>query len=63
MKDNKLIDDPKIQKRRDYMKKYYRKKKAERIKLGTCVSICRGKVLRKSNNFEIKKGEFIISFS
>lgn len=63
MKDKKVIDDPKIQKRRDYMKKYYRKKKAERIKLGTCISICKGKAPVKGNNFQIKKGEFIISFS
>jgi len=63
MVEKNLIEEK--QKRRDYMKKYYRRKKAERIKLGTCISICRG--LNKNKSFVggllKKKGEFIISFS
>ena len=50
MKDKKKPkeDDIKIQKRKEYMKKYYRRKKAERIKNGTCISICRGKIPTKN---------------
>ena len=54
--------DIKIQKRRAYMKKYYRKKKMERIKSGDCITICRGKV-KKNKFFTIRRGEFIVSFS
>tara|TARA_R110001606_G_scaffold352829_3_gene503283 strand:- start:1780 stop:1974 length:195 start_codon:yes stop_codon:yes gene_type:complete len=63
MKDKKLLEatDKMIQKRREYMKKYYRKKKAERIKKGTCVSICRGH-LPVNKNFKIERGEFTLSF-
>tara|TARA_R110001592_G_scaffold80639_2_gene239923 strand:- start:225 stop:422 length:198 start_codon:yes stop_codon:yes gene_type:complete len=65
MKDKKKPkeDDIKIQKRKEYMKKYYRRKKAERIKNGTCISICRGKIPTKNKYFTIKRGTFIVSFS
>lgn len=51
-------------KRKNYMKKYYARKKAERIKSGEFVSICRGKIKRKEGNkfFQIKRGEFIVNF-
>ena len=47
------------------MKKYYMKKKAERIKSGEFISICRGKIKRKPENkyFTIRRGEFIVNFN
>ena len=51
-------------KRKNYMKKYYARKKAERIKSGEFVSICRGKTKKKEGNkyFQIRRGEFIVDF-
>ena len=41
------------------------KKKAERIKSGEFISICRGKIKRKPENkyFTIRRGEFIVNFN
>jgi len=68
MRDKKLENTPeqrKLEKRRKYMKKYYARKKAERIKSGEYVSICRGKIKRKEENkyFKIRRGEFIVKFN
>ena len=40
-------------------------KKAERIKSGEFISICRGKIKRKPENkyFTIRRGEFIVNFN
>tara|TARA_R110000824_G_scaffold6732_4_gene31097 strand:+ start:1245 stop:1448 length:204 start_codon:yes stop_codon:yes gene_type:complete len=64
-KKNSEITERQLKKRREYMKKYYMKKKAERIKSGEFISICRGKIKRKPENkyFTIRRGEFIVNFN
>tara|TARA_R110002020_G_scaffold181364_2_gene376207 strand:+ start:18057 stop:18260 length:204 start_codon:yes stop_codon:yes gene_type:complete len=67
MKDKKNSDitERQLKKRREYMKKYYAKKKAERIKSGEFISVCRGKIKKDPVNkyFTIRRGEFIVNFN
>tara|TARA_Y100001963_G_scaffold89643_1_gene123738 strand:- start:2177 stop:2434 length:258 start_codon:yes stop_codon:yes gene_type:complete len=58
----KLTEQEKIQKRREYMRKYYQKKKMERIASGRVVNPSRPVKKSGSQGFSIKRGEFIISF-
>ena len=68
MKDKKMMnittEEAKEEKRKLYMKKYYARKKMERIKSGEFVSVCRGKVKREECNkyFTIRRGSFILRF-
>jgi len=61
MKDYKYLTPEKLAKRKLYMKKYYAKKKLERINSGEYISICRGKE-KRNTTFTMRRGEFIVSF-
>ena len=58
----KLTEQDKLLKRREYMRKYYQRKKMERIKTGTNVNPSRPSVKKKNTYFTIKRGEFILVF-
>jgi len=58
MVDNNFI---KKQKRRKYMREYYLRKKAERIKSGNLISVSK-KSIPRQGFFTIKRGEFIVDF-
>jgi hypothetical protein len=61
MKDYKYLTPEKLAKRKLYMKKYYARKKLERINTGEFISICRSKA-KKEGKFTMRRGEFIVSF-
>lgn len=58
----KLTEQEKIQKRRDYMRKYYQRKKMERIASGRVVNPSRPVPKNGSFGFSIKRGSFIVKF-
>ena len=68
MEDNKkskkpsLTDIEKLLKRREYMRKYYQRKKMERIKSGKVVNPSRPVSKKPNQFFTIKRGEFIVRF-
>ena len=57
-----LTERQKIQKRREYMRKYYQRKKMERVKSGVIINPSRPAPKTGSYGFSIKRGEFILTF-
>ena len=57
-----LTEQEKLEKRREYMRKYYQRKKMERIKSGKVVNPSRAVSKNQTNTFSIKRGEFIVRF-
>ena len=57
-----LTEQEKLEKRREYMRKYYQRKKMERIKSGKVVNPSRPVSKKQTNTFSIKRGEFIVRF-
>ena len=58
----KVVPQFVLEKRREYMRKYYQRKKMERIKSGKVVNPSRAVSKKQTNTFSIKRGEFIVRF-
>jgi len=58
-----LTEREKLQKRREYMRKYYQKKKNQRIAGGKVINPSRSASKKGVNNgFSIKRGTFVLKF-